>query len=90
MKESIHFDKAQIPSKFVPDFMPELPAVWERPHRLPPRLSDKESACSQPLGQEDSPREGNGNRLQSSCLENLMDRGVWGLQPIGSQRVGHY
>ena len=24
-----------------------------------------------------SPGEGNGNRLQYSCLENLMDRGAW-------------
>ena len=24
-----------------------------------------------------SPREGNGNPLQYSCLENPMDRGVW-------------
>ena len=24
-----------------------------------------------------SPRKGNGNPLQSSCLENTMDRGVW-------------
>ena len=31
----------------------------------------------QPLGQEDSPGEGNGNPLQYSCLENPMDRGAW-------------
>ena len=24
-----------------------------------------------------SPRDGNGNPLQYSCLENLMDRGAW-------------
>ena len=29
------------------------------------------------LGWEDSPREGNGNLLQYSCLENPMDRGAW-------------
>ena len=29
------------------------------------------------LGQEDSPGEGNGNPLQCSCLENLMEGGVW-------------
>ena len=29
------------------------------------------------LGQEDPPGEGNGNSLQNSCLENLIDRGVW-------------
>ena len=31
----------------------------------------------QPLGWEDSPGEGNSNPLQSSCLENSMDRGIW-------------
>ena len=32
----------------------------------------------QPLGQLGrSPREGNGNPLQYSCLENSMDRGAW-------------
>ena len=42
----------------------------------------KESACSAGdpglipgLGR--SPREGNGNPLQYSCLENPMDRGTW-------------
>ena len=29
------------------------------------------------LGWERSPREGNGNLLQYSCLENSMDRGAW-------------
>ena len=28
-------------------------------------------------GSERSPREGNGNPLQYSCLENSMDRGSW-------------
>ena len=37
--------------------------------------------------------EGNGNPLQYSCLENLMDRGAWweepdGLQSMGLQTVG--
>ena len=47
--------------------------------------SGKESACQCRkhetqvlcLGQEDSPRVGNGNPLQYSCLENPMDRGAW-------------
>ena len=34
-----------------------------------------------------SPGEGNGNPLQYSCLENLMEPGR--LQSTGSQRVGH-
>ena len=42
----------------------------------------KESACSAEdpgsvPGSERSPGEGNGNPLQYSWLENLMDRGVW-------------
>ena len=37
-----------------------------------------------------SPRGGNGNPLQHSCLENSTDRGTWGAgySPWGSQRVG--
>ena len=34
-------------------------------------------------------KDGNGNPLQYPCLENLMDRGAWWLQSMGSQRVGH-
>ena len=35
-------------------------------------------------------REGNGNPLQYSCLENPMDGGAFGgLQSMGSLRVGH-
>ena len=34
------------------------------------------------------PGEGNGNPLQYSFLETLMDRGAWRLQSMGSQRVG--
>ena len=36
-----------------------------------------------------SPGEGHGNPLQYSGLENSMDRGAWGLQSVGSKRVGH-
>ena len=35
-----------------------------------------------------SPGGGHGNPLQYSCLENPMGRGAWGLQFMGSQRVG--
>ena len=35
------------------------------------------------------PGGGNGSPPQYSCLENLMDRGAWRLQSMGSQRVGH-
>ena len=34
-----------------------------------------------------SPGVENGNLLQYSCLENLMDKGVWRLESVGSQRV---
>ena len=48
---------------------------------LPRWLSDKESTCqgggvSLIPGSARSPREGNGNPLQYSCLENSTDRGV--------------
>ena len=33
--------------------------------------------------------EGNGNPLQYSCLENLMDGGAWWVLSVGSHRVGH-
>ena len=51
----------------------------------------KESACSAGdpgsipgLGR--SPGEGNGNPLQYSCLENLMDRGTWWIAVHGVAR----
>ena len=36
-----------------------------------------------------SPGEQNGNPLQSSCLENTMDRGAWGATVHGVERIGH-
>ena len=36
-----------------------------------------------------SPRAGNGNLLQYSCLKNFMDRGAWRATVRGSQRVRH-
>ena len=47
---------------------------------FPGGSDDKESACNaKDLGSMwgRSPREGNSNPLQSSCLENSMDRGAW-------------
>ena len=35
------------------------------------------------------PKEGNGNPLQYSCLENPMDRGAWQATVHGVARVGH-
>ena len=36
-----------------------------------------------------SPGEGNGNPLQYSCLENLMDRGAWWSTVHGSEKSQH-
>ena len=41
------------------------------------------------LGQEDSPGEGNGNRLQFSCLENPMNKGTRQAIVHGVTRVRH-
>ena len=35
------------------------------------------------------PREGNGNLLQYSCLENAMDKGAWQATVHGVTGVGH-
>ena len=40
-------------------------------------------------GSRRSPGEGNGNPFQYSCLENPWMEEPGGLQPMGSQRVGH-
>ena len=53
-------------------------------------LSEMQETQVQSLSQEDpSPGEGNGYPLQSSCLENPMDRGPGRLQSMDSQRVRH-
>ena len=49
---------------------------------FPGGLDSNESACNSGgmdliPGSGRSPEEGNGNRLQYSCLENPMDRGAW-------------
>ena len=54
----------------------------------------KESACNAEdagliPGSGRSPREGNGNPLQYSCLENPKDRGTWQIPVHGVARVGH-
>ena len=41
------------------------------------------------LGSGRSPREGNGNLLQYSCLGNPMDRGSWQATVDGVTRVRH-
>ena len=61
---------------------------------LPGSSDAKESACNigdpclvPGLGR--SPGEGNGNPIQCSCLENLMDRGAWRAAAYRITRVGH-
>ena len=51
-------------------------------------LAMQERAGSIP-GSGSSPGEGNGNPLQNSCLENLMDRGAWQATVHGIARVRH-
>ena len=57
-------------------------------------LSGKQSTCQcrrggSILGSGRSPREGNGNPLQYSCLGNPTERGVWQPTVYGVARVGH-
>ena len=59
---------------------------------LVPNTDGKESACNEEdpgliPGSGRSPREGHGNPLQYSCLENPMDEESGGLHSMGSQRV---
>ena len=75
----------------------QLRAIFQRSFffskGFPGGSAGKESACSAGdlgsiLGSGRSPGEGHSNPLQYSCLENPMDRGAGGLQPMGSQRIG--
>ena len=59
---------------------------------FPGGSADKESACNAGdlglitgLGRSSGGE--HGNPFQYSCLENLLDRGDWWLQSMGSQRV---
>ena len=61
---------------------------------FPSDSDSKESFCNAGdlgliPGSGKSPGEGHGNPLQSSCLDNSMDRGAWKATVHGSQRVGH-
>ena len=60
---------------------PSCYRIW-----LPRWLNAKESSCqcTRHPGLGGSPGEGNGNPLQYSCLENLMDRGIWQTLSINS------
>ena len=52
-------------------------------------LPVKQEMQVQTLDLERYPGEGNDNPLQYPCLDNSMDRGAWGLQSVGLQRVRH-
>ena len=57
-------------------------ALVPRKNDCPGGSDSKESACNAGdlgliPGSGRSPGEGKGNLLQSSCLENFMDRGAW-------------
>ena len=51
---------------------------------LPANAGDARDTGSIP-GSGRSPRVGNGNPLQYSCLENSMDRGIMGYCPLGGK-----
>ena len=59
----INFTFSSIRASLVAQMVKRLPAMQETWVRS--------------LGQEDSPGEGNGNPIQSSCLGNTMNRGAW-------------
>ena len=52
---------------------------------LPAKAGDTKDAGSIPVS-ERSPREGNGDLLQYSCLENSMDRGAWQATVCGAAK----
>ena len=57
--------------------------------KIPPDNSGDTGDIGSITGLERSPRGGNCNPLQYSCLENSLDRVAGGLWSIGSHRVGH-
>ena len=57
---------------------------------LPASVGEVAGAVGSIPGWGSSPEDRNGNPLQYSCLENLMDGGAWlATQFMGSPRVGH-
>jgi len=83
--------KERLKAKGTTGFPLLLPLFYVRAFRIsswliqgfPGGLAGKDSACNAgdlgliPVSRR-SPGEGNGNPLQYSCLENSIDRGVWG------------
>ena len=60
----------------------------KNPPAIPESICDAGDPGSMP-GSGRSPGGGNGNPLQYSCQENLMDRGAWRATVHGVERVGH-
>ena len=61
---------------------------------FPGGSDSKESACSAGdtgsiPGSGRSPEEGNGNPLQCSCLENLVDSGAWQAEQLNTHTHTH-
>ena len=74
--------------------LPTFVGLFNGDEGFPYSSVGKESACN--AGDPGSipglggcPGEGNGNPLQCSCLENLMDRGAWWATVHGVARVRH-
>ena len=63
----------------------QMALVVKNPHANAGEARDMSSIP----GSERSPRKGNDNPLQYSCLENSSTEKPGGLQSIGSQRVRH-
>ena len=66
----------------------------EEKRGFPGGSDGKEAACNAgdpvlSLGWEGPAREGNGNQLQYSCLEDSMDRGAWWATIHGLQKIEH-
>ena len=73
------YPHAPVPSGFQ---APALTWLWTQHGRKTRWLRGKEPASMQEMKEVQarflgSPREGNGNRLQYSCLGKLVDRGAW-------------
>ena len=60
-----------------------------QPVKNPPAVQETQEMRVRSLSGEDPLEEENGNLLQYSCLENLMDRRAWWAKFRGLQRVRH-
>ena len=61
--------------------------VYSRVAQMGKKLPAMQETCLIP-GSGRSPREGNGNPLQYSCLENSLDRGAWWATVHGVTKNG--